>query len=1344
MKRYKTKAESMIIKNLYKQISFLVIFLYSSVILSENISFQNKLLSNNDGLSNSSVNTIFQDCNGIMWFGTWDGLNSFDGNRFRQYRPQSNNPNTLSHHVIRSIAEEDNEHLWITTDYGINRMNKKTEEFEHYFLDYDNPYIYQEESFSCAISKKGDIVATFKGSTPYIYNKKENYFIPTVIKNSRNYKGAKKIFFDNEDYLWIYEIEGDLLKIKISEKNEAEMLYKVNLPENIDDIFYDRNNNLWFSINNQLGYIELSSQKPELKLTGLRIEGTLNDVFFSKGNIIIGTTDGCYSISFDHIITTIEKDISILSVFVGSQDIIWAGTDGNGVLQHFNISKFIEKFTTSNSNDIGKYPIRAIFKDTYNNLWIGSKGGGLTRINENKANNTYNVGAGRTHNSVLELSKGSECLWIGTDGPGIKYYDYKSNSLKSLNIDNSPYKECIYSVYSIIQTDSSTLYAGTSGEGLFKIKIDNNKNIISINQFKHSPKNKLSKSINCNIVYDIIMYDKKLWIATRGGGLNIYDLATDTFTSFRCNPQNKNSICSNDLTVLHKDTSNRIWVGSSSGISIASKDQSGKLIFNTINENSGLSNSNIHAIEEDYNNNVWVSTSNGISKINPQTLQITNYYYEDGLQNNEFSDGAGFANSNGDEIYFGGINGYNIIYPHLITEKSYKPDLIIDNIYIDNNLYIPENNSIKTSYKTTSINITLSVTDYIDNNKCQIAYKINKKGNILDQKNNDQWIQIGNSRQIILNGLSPDKYIIYIKTSNANQIWNEPKAIELIISPPIWMTSWAISLYVIIFVVSCIIFYKIKKSKLIMRHALEMEKQEKINKEEIHQAKLRFFTNIAHEFSNSITLIYGAVEQIFANQNPDSKEKKQLLAIHQNAERMHKQIQELMEFRKADTGHLQIQLTEVDINELIKCTCDNFLDIAESKKIRIKLNLDNNMPTWITDRSMLEKIIFNLLSNAMKYTPNEGNITVNAKITDNEQLFFECKNSGPGIKPDDIPNIFNRFTILDNYENKMSQGLTTRNGIGLALCKDLVNLLGGNIIVKSEINEYTSFIVTLPPKAKEDIQATLIKREMPFKTEKLFEKQKPTILIADDQPDIINLIKEILDNDYETIGAANGLEAIEILKTMTPSLIICDIVMPKMSGTELISRIKNDEQTKYVPIIILSSKSSIENQIAMLETGASFFINKPFHPRYLKAAVDRLLYNKDLMKSFSESSSAYKEKYNNNIVSKEDRRFIDNVIEVLSKNYNDENYNQDALAQDLMISRIQLYRKIKQIAQTTPGDFIRTYRLKQAENMLIHTDKTIQEIMIECGFHNKAYFYREFAKIHNCSPKDYRTKVKNK
>lgn len=1303
-------------------------------------------LTNNDGLSNSAVNTIFQDSEGLMWFGTWDGLNKYDGMYFKQYRPQSKTATSLSHQVIRSIAEEDKDHLWITTDYGINRMDKRNETFSHYFLSYKSSYIYQENSFSCSISKDGTIAASHKSGQLYLFDKDKKDFVPVPINGANDYKGAKRLFFDKNGCLWIFGSDNRLMKIEISTDRQANLKYDLQLPEHIIDIFFDKYSRIWFTLDNMLYYINTEENNPQIKPTGIALHGTLNTVFGTKDRIMIGTTNGCYELKEGNLTKYINTNVSVLSLFIGSQDILWIGTDGKGLYRQYQKPNFISLISKEEYSSAGNFPVRAIHKDKYGTIWIGTKGGGLSMIEnsnmtDNRQFNNYNVGDGRTYNSVLSLAEGDDCIWIGTDGTGLQYYDRASHRLRRLKFSNAESEETICSVYTILQTDPETLYVGTSGQGMFRLSINDRKEVTGMKQYKH---NTTGNSISSNIVYAIIQDGDCLWIATRGGGLNRFDTRQQTFEIYKNSQNSNNTICSNDIISLLKDKSGHIWAGTTSGLSMIKQGKDKKPEFVHFTENEGLANTNIHAILEDCYNSIWVSTSNGLAQINPSTQQIVNYYYEDGLQGNEFSDGACYSNPQGTELYFGGIDGINIVNPTLISSKKYMPSLIINDILLDNKSYKLEDNTIKTSYTTGTINLYFSVIDYLDNKKCQLAYRLERKDGLFYSKNETQWNNIGNNRNIILNELSPGKYSLYVKTSNAEQKWSEPIKIEIIITSPVWATKWAILLYVIIIIAGIRIFYIVKKTRLIMRHELEMEKQEKLKKEEIHQAKLRFFTNIAHEFSNSITLIYGAVEQIFIIEKPDEKIKKQLLAIRRNAERMHTQIQELMDFRKADTGHLRMQLEKVDVNELIKCTLDNFIDKAESKKINLTYNIQDNLPIWIADRSMLEKIIFNLLSNATKYTPSEGQISISAKTDESKQLFITCTNSGPGIKPEDMKNIFNRFTVLDNFETKMSQGMYTRNGIGLAMCKDLATLMGGNIIVDSKEGEYTSFTITLPHHEESEIPVVeKIEHVQPNKNKVLFANQKHVILVVDDQEDIRNLIKEILGNEYDVISAANGNDALEILRETIPNLIICDIVMPGISGIDFIKMIKNDERTKYIPVIMLSSNSSIESHITVLETGANMFISKPFHPRYLKAAVERMLHDNEAMKTFSESSAAYKEKYNNTLISKEDRIFIDKVIEALSKNFGDENYNQDALAEDLAISRVQLYRKIKQIAQTTTGDFIRTYRLKQAENMLIHTDKTVQEIMQECGFHNKAYFYREFTKVHNCSPKDYRQQKLN-
>lgn len=1299
----------------------------------------------NSGLSNSSVNVVFQDRRGLMWFGTWDGLNRYDGNSIRQYNHCKGDSTSLSYQVIRGIAEEDDSHLWITTDYGINRLDKNTGYFRQYFLDYKPQYIYREKFFSCSASGNGTVAASFYGAGLYLFDKKTETFNKATITGCAGQPGITTLFFDEKNALWIFTDRATFMRVEFSDKGIPTASHEIALPNGTGQVtpLYDRGKYIWFSIDEILFRINIYDKHPEATSTGIKIDGTLQTAYADKNNLLIGTTTGCYEL-VPHGLKKIDTiNASVLSIFKGSQDVMWIGTDGKGVYQQFARQNFItrvepERYDKSNNN----YPVRAILKDSNERLWIGSKGGGLTQISHFGANGIettkhFNVGTGRTFNSVLALTQGNGRIWIGTDGKGVRYYDYASGKISNLTLPSSWHGKPIESVYCILQSDSTSLYVGTSGGGLFCISLDKDQNATAVTNFTHSDSS--ATSLGSNIIYDLANDGNGLWIATRGGGLSRLNKISGEVETFKTSANDPETLCGNDLISLHKDSKGRLWIGTTSGISLLENCYGHELRFRNFDKNSGLPNSNIHSILEDGNRNIWISTSHGLARINPDNFHISTYFYEDGLQDNEFADGAGFASPDGATIYFGGINGFNIIHPLRITDNRFMPDFFISSLSVDGKANRIPGNHIKLDYNTGAINFGFSVIDYIDNKKCQLSYKLEPQS-ILSLKKSE-WINLGNSRTVMLNQLPSGKYNLWVKVSNSAQTWGKPQLIVVEISDPVWGTWWAICIYIIITASVGFYIYKIKRRH---NNELYLEKQEKIKKEEIHQAKLKFFTNIAHEFSNSITLIYGAVEQILAKISPDSSATNQLHVIQSNAERMRQQIQELMEFRKVETGYLRVQLEKVDIVELIKYTADNFINAVESKRINLDINTGKSLPPWIVDRSMLEKIIFNLLSNALKYTPEGGYVAVSASITADGNLMITCTNNGPGIRQDALENVFNRFTILDNFERELSQGTYSRNGIGLAVCKDLVTLMGGKIVVSSEVDKFTTFTVTLPPHSDNEIDkrdtlaeiAMTIQQGVPKQS--IFNKRKPEILVVDDLESIRDMISEILGDSYEISTAANGLDALGKIADSRPDLIICDIIMPEMNGIEFMKRIKADERTKYIPVIMLSSKSDIESRVEALETGANMMINKPFHPVLLKATVDNMLHNHTLMKHFSESASAFKEKYANTMIGKDDKAFIESVIDVLSKNYGQEGYNQDSLARDLAMSRIQLYRKLRKIIDTTPGNFIRAYRMTQVENMLLHTDKTIQEIMLQCGFHNKAYFFRIFQETHNCSPKEYR------
>ena len=1302
-------------------------------------------LSNNDGLSNSSITTIFQDSNRLIWVGTWDGLNVYNGAEFENYRSNRQDSSSITNPVIRQIFEENKNILWITTDYGINRFNIATKKFQPYYLGYKDKETFREHSFLATRNSEGLILAASYKSGIYKFNTKsedfEPFSIPEIDKNN-----IIQLFFDSSDNLWIVNDKNEIFRLKIKSDKITEK-QKITPPADFLHLCYDKKEKIWFQYENYtLGYYSIQTEK--FSDWGSKPYGELNEVLENEGNILFATNTGLIQYNKHTKTESIPlSGIPVLSVYSGTQDILWVGTDSQGIYRILPPQNYFNTFTSNNIPELGNYAVRAIYKDAENKLWIGTKGGGVISITYLGATlqqaRKFTTDDGLINNSVFSLAQGpNQDFWIGTDNKGLNYYSFQEKKIKSLKSNRIFNIRQICSVYALLQADDSTLWVGTSGNGLFKMTIFRTpKGEYEIKNYKHYKYNSQSNnSINNNVIYSLaIEGDSILWIATRGGGINRMNIKREYFTAYKNDKSDINTISSNDVICLYIDNKKRIWAGTTAGLNLLT-EENGKVRIKRYTEKEGLANSNIHGILEDRTHHIWISTNKGISRMNPEQEQFVHYFYNEGLQDNEFSDGAYLSFSEGQELYFGGVNGFSVFHPDQIGMSNYNPPLYLNSFKIDN-IDQPLNlkNDHPISYKQNSLSFHFSILDYITNSKCEMAYKVTRDGEKLAN-----WIYIGNNRNIILSNLSPGNYKLNVAYTNSDNQWNRDSfSFPFKITPPWYKSGYAYTVYLILILLLAYFIFRFQKYRLKMQHNLELEKLETQKKEEIHQAKLRFFTNIAHEFSNSITLIYGPCEKMMSTPDLSEKNRNYLSVIKKNAERMRNQIQQLMEFRKAETGHLTLHFEPIDIPELIKYTLDNFLDIADQKRINIQLDIRPDIPAWVVDRDALEKVIFNLMSNAFKYTPKNGKIEIKLFVNAKNELCFSCTNSGTGIDAQHIPLIFNRFKVLDNFENQLSKGIYTRNGIGLAMCQDLVKLLNGNIVVDSKINEYTTFTVTISPDNKVDKKTQEKSHQQQYSiSSDVSEKKTKNILVIDDQEEIRQFISETL-NSYSITEAENGQDALDKINKFLPDLIICDVLMPVMDGLTFLQKIKNDITTKHIPVILLSSKMSVESQIQGLEYGADMYLGKPFHPAHLQAAVERMFGNKEIVKHYMESPLAYAEQFNGKLIDKQDKEFMNKAFEYLSQNLDNETYNQDYLSQDLAISRVQLYRKIKKLTDKTPADFIRSFRLQEAEKRLRTTSKTVQEIMADCGFKNKAHFYREFAKLYHATPKEYRMTVSN-
>lgn len=1304
----------------FKIILFSTLILFCGEISTKNIV---KNITNMNGLSNNSVNCFHEDRHNILWVGTWDGLNAFNGRDFVTYRYSSSNEYSISNNIIRNIVEPDSTSLWIVTDQGLNRWDRLTGCFNRYFVEPNNDTHKGNNLLLIDVTSKGDIICYAQLFGFSIFNKGKNSFMKL---DGLNIHDVHNFIIDSQDNIHILSNNGILYKYQINHTNGEYILCDTNtsvVP--IKQIFYTNN----MLIADCSEYLEIIGNKNEAyNKISLPSGKKVSQVVYSNDQLIISFYEGTcmkydfYSRSLSNLEGLSEK-VSVFTLYTGSQDILWIGTDGQGIIQLYEDYSPFNRVKTD-------FPVRCFHKDESGNILIGTKGEGILSLDSknNKATDYLSTINGLISNLVYSMVKNKEGdIFVGTEEYGVNIIR-RDGRVQLLTLPRqNPEFRAIYSMY--LTNNDSILWLGTSGYGLIRIHLKKEKDIYTATDIKQFIPDRSNLSLTNNIIYSILG-DKpynELWIGTRRGGLYRFDTQKEKFTNLEdINPAL--ILSSYDIITLYKNNQNSIWVGTSYGLDHIILDGDGSHI-KKYGLDQGLANNTIHGIIEDDRNRIWVSTSLGIASIDLTSDNISNYSIRDGLHNNEFADGAYYYNNG--TVFLGGVNGFTYFEPSNINFRNYNPEISLNRLRIYNiDQDIDErinNKTLKLSYNEPYASFTFVAHEFINNENCEYRYRI------LNLHNDNEWIYNDNNPNIIITKLPSGNYTLEVECTNGDRVWSgKVYSLNLDVAYPWWLSIWAFLAYVIILALIIKISISIVKNRIRLNRQLMIEQIESEHKQKIHESKLDFFTNVAHEFFTPLTLIYGPVQHLLDNVDLDSYTKRYIYIIKNNAERMQKLISELIEFRKAESTHSKLRPENVDLKVLIESIADSFQEMKEENKIKLTLNIQVQN-SFITDYNALEKIIFNLVSNAFKYTPVGGYIKIDARQNQNTQFALSIRNTGKGLNNRQKREIFDRYKIFDTPQIKNS----VSSGIGLNMTKQLVELLNGSITVEGVQGEYAQFNIELSA-----LQVGRIK-EQTERTDNYIENltgavdcKNISILIVDDEKDIRTLLYDILSPKYKVVEASNGEDALNIISKNIPDLILTDMLMPLLDGMELIDYLKSKEITAHIPIISITAKTSVEDKIDAYKHGADLYITKPFHPRHILSAIENIINrNTKLKKYFSSSESSITIKDGRSI-HQDDEIWLKKLTHFIEKNIDDESLTFEVIADYMNISRTSLYRRLKELTEKTPSEFVKDIRLEYASLLLKTTKLTVTEVIFKSGFSNSSHFYREFMKKYGMSPKN--------
>ena len=1335
-----------------------------------------------DEITQSTISTIIKDKNGMLWLGTsGEGVFKYNSLDFKNYKKESrSNNNSLNSSFIHTLFQDKKNNIWAGTQEGLNVFDRNLDKFSSVnLIDGDSKIkfaVHALKQFNDSILLVGTHeYGLYRLNTKtskfkkIIYKSKQptsSLLINSIIKSSNG-----GYLVGTNHGLMQYDHYNEILQLA---KFDLDSRYKT-IETSIESIIIDKDNSMWLGTSDE-GLIKVSSNNEIYNIENKTITNKriLSLAIKDNGNILCGTeNDGLFEIQnksesvinykFDKNIQNGIKSNSIWSIYTDNQDRIWLGYYNNGIdLHNDNYNKFESlKSISGYSNSLSSSSVTGIIKDNKERLWISTSDGGIDVFNIrdkefeniNDPRNTIATGLDKTETTTI-FRDSNENILVGTWESG--FFILKKNSSNFSNINNSNSSLKSNKVMSFAEDSKGIIWIGTFFSGLYSYDIKKNK------LTHHDSLDFKKYNINTSVIRKIIV-DKKdnIWIGTRSGLYQINKIKNNySITPF--NDKFKSILGENiNYTIvfsLFEDKNNDIWIGSLDyGLFKFNYDNDKIEWYN--NEN-GFIHESVSSITQDKNGDMWISGNKGLSKLDISQNLFINFNKNDGLLSNKFNYNSVYRDSK--KLYFGGVNGINFFDPNEIKYNKELPIVFLKNLKLSNELVTV--NTVESPLKT-ALSVSKGLTLSYDQSFFSIEYvgvshtrSENNQYAYFMQGFNEKWNYVGSKTNATFTNVPPGNYTFMVKAANNDGLWNEsPTKLNIKILPAWWETNIAWFFYLLGPLLLIFISYRIFSVRIIEKRALKSEREEHKQLEALNSKKIQFFTNISHEFRTPLTLILNPLNDIIKSdlKNLSLNTKNKLEIIHKNSNRLSRLINELMDFRKLQFNKMSVNASEIYLIPFIQEVSSHFEDEANQKNIILSVEYSEKPLIFWGDPSMLEKIIFNLLSNAFKVTPLNGMVLIEIKkntekinfplIHENnvfESLEITIEDTGSGIKEGNINKIFDRFYQVTEFDKQYYGG----TGIGLEVVKNFIELHKGKIEVSSKLSIGTKFKIYFPfgKNHLKEINLENKKQELNKKTQIITDNfgnyensenktKNKTLLIIDDNTELRSYLETELNNDYNILLAENGKVGFELTNKYVPDLVITDVMMPIMDGLELCKMIKNDIRTSHIPIMMITAKGMEVDKIKGIDSGADVYLQKPFNMDVLKSHLKQLINSRKILFKkyfngidFSENTTSL------------DQEFILNVLAYINNNINDNNLNVENLADELLLSRSKLYRKIKALTGLTANEFIRNIRLEKSKDFIENTEFSISEICYKVGFSSPSYFTKCFKIQYGLLPKEIR------